>query len=388
MELILYLKPFIDMLWKFKILDVILIFIIFFITPMYMIKYKYKLSYIDFFILFIAILFTISLLNNFNNDAFIIYIKIMTNIYMIFIGRLIINIDSLDHALAKSYSIVVIMNLIYMLAGEGFIYWGNAKTFRGMYFFKTDLALAMLQAIVFIRIMMNSNKFIYRIISKGLVFFICPFLIILSNSRVYTLIYLLIIYIFYMQNIEIKTGKKYNFNLKFISKIIIIIFIGLTMYSYATEYIPWFKENGFITFKFNNLSELFSPANTQGRSVIWEITLNKFKSNSIFKQFMGVDLISDGAILNGIFYDSHSNYVKILYSIGYIGIILFTCLIIVSINMLNNVSIQIKYTFIMLLSMYLISSISVPNIINTNQSFLFFLYLGAITRSNNLKLKK
>ncbi|GIM33803.1 O-antigen ligase family protein [Paraclostridium bifermentans] len=387
MELIVFLKPIFDMLWKFKILDIMIMSLVYLVTPMYLLKNKYKIEFIDLLFIFLITLFTLSFLKKADSASFKDYIKIISNLYMFFIGKMILNRDEKDKFLIISFSVVAFVNLIYLLTGIGFTYWGDSKTFRGIYFFKTDLALAILQSIIFIRLMKYSKSEKLKTISNIYIFLISPILIFLSNSRMYLLLYFIVIYLILNENAEKKGRKTYRYDLKFFLKIGIIFICLIFLYSTITSKIPWFREQNLLGFKIEKFSDLFNESNSQGRNVIWSKVIHVFNSSSIIDKFTGVDLVSDRVLHNGSYYDSHNNYIKILFTTGYLGGI--TCLIILvdTMKKLNSLTdLKFKYTCLILLTVYVVSSISYPSIIYTQQSWIIFLYIGML--NNNVQRSK
>ncbi|OXX83015.1 hypothetical protein AVM15_13885 [Paraclostridium benzoelyticum] len=214
-------------------------------------------------------------------------------------------------------------------------------------------------------------------------------MVILSNSRMMSLIYLVVLYIMYLEYREIKTGKRYKFDLKLIIKVGVIFITAIFIYSYLVESIPWFKENGFIGFEINNISDLFDSSNSQGRNEIWSQLSQVFEGFNIREKLIGGSITSDKAIVNGQLHDSHNTYLKLLFCTGYIGVILFCSLLIISIYYTNHIKdIEFKYTYIMLAITYMISGLSNSNIVFTQQTWIFMFYMGILVNKKNIDAKK
>ena len=73
MEFILFLKPIFDMIWQLKILDILLMFLIYIVTPLYLLRNRYKLDLLDILFSCLIILFTLSFIKNSTEKSFIIY---------------------------------------------------------------------------------------------------------------------------------------------------------------------------------------------------------------------------------------------------------------------------------------------------------------------------
>lgn len=361
------------MLWKYRVLDMILLFmsIAIFVCNIKRIRGLYS---IDIVLIIISCFFTISYIRN--PIDYIIYIKIISGFMFYFLGRIYFNkITEINKYIVNAYIIVISINLILLILGEGFIYWGSAKTFRGVYFFKTDLAAAICQGSVIMMFIISSKKQITRQIYYIFPFIIAPLLLLLANSRIYIILYVILMVIFWMSRREKKYKKYFKINIK----TIIILFGGLILSVNLLSYLTrstFFKEMGFIGFEFNNLEDLFNSSNTQGRDEIWEIVLEYFNNQSIANKLFGVDLITD-TMINSKGHNTHNNFLKIVFSIGYIGFITFITFIVQLIIRLNRVkNREVFYITLSLLLIYLINSISNNVIEFTQLTWIPMFYFG------------
>lgn len=372
-EFVIFLKPIVDMLWQYKILSLIVILLSF--VLLFMQIRVIRIDYITIITLWWLVLSFITFINLTNSNSFNIFIKVSSNLIMLAIGRSLYNKrESISNKLFISYTLVLLTNIVIIIIGKGSILWGNSVTLKGVYFFKTDFALAIIQTFIFIRFIPNKYKYIKYLVMYGVV----PVLVLLSNARAYLIAYILLMLCSFIEQLEIrKIIRKFKINLA--TGIIAFFFVvsGIVLMSSLSN-TELFKSLHLISFDLNSKEGLYNGANTQGRNVIWKCVINQYEAQPTFNKVFGVDYVSDIEV-NPLKVDSHNNYIKILYSFGILGLLIFILLIIFSICKTNEEKdIKFKFTYIMLLISYLVSGFSVSNISYTQQSWIFFLYMGII----------
>lgn len=378
-QFIIFLKPLIDMIWQIKAVTLIMV-IMSFVLLFKSLK-RVKVDFINIIVFWLMFQSVVSLLNNLSNNNMIAFIKVFSNLIMILIGR--DNYEKnkeISNLLCKSFVLVLITNVIIIALGKGQIQWGNSLTLKGIYYFKTDFALAIMQIFIFFRYIPDKYKFIRRII----MYFICPVLILLSNARVYLIVIIIELACSYVEYLETNNKiNKFKIDIKTIAIGVIFVYSGILMVSELGK-TELFKSLNLISFDMNAKDGgLMSESNTQGRDVIWEGILNGISNEPVINKVLGIDYVSDKT-MNDKFADSHNTYLKILFSFGYLGCILFGILIFVSMMYVNREeNKKLKFTYIMLLVSYIVSGISYSSIVFTQQSWIFFLYLGMIVRYKN-----
>ena len=139
MELVFFLKPMVDMMYKLQILDYLLVFICLICLLK---KCKMILNRMDIAILILMGLFAFSFLRNTNGLSQ--FFKIESGFLLYFIGRnYYCHVNKYIHIIRIGFIPVMLVTMITFVTGSGFQMWGNINTFSGLYFFKTDLAVAM-----------------------------------------------------------------------------------------------------------------------------------------------------------------------------------------------------------------------------------------------------
>lgn len=357
MDFIFFLKPIVDMLYAYQILDIALLLVAIFCFS----KGKIiRLHVMDFIVFFLFVIFTFSLLRNI--EGFSVYVKISSGFFLYYLGRMYYKYwPKYLFQLQRGFLIILVITMMSYFTGTGFTQWGSVNTFTGYYFFKTDLATAMAQCTVVFCLLPGLKKIDYLILA------ICSYFIIISNTRMYYfIIFILLFLIFYYQKYP---NKRIRINGKFYILIVASIIGLLIILNIIGQYVE-----GFLLFKFDNASDLMDGGNTQGRNQIWEGIYSYFAKQDFLTRLIGIDLISES--LHGG-NESHNVYLKILYSTGYLGIGLYLLFIITVFYFINKVkSSRLFYVTSSLFGIFLLGGISYSTILSTQVSWLPMFFIG------------
>ena len=123
--------------------------------------------------------------NAFNVDSFFsyfsLYCKLVSPFFLYFWGRLFCSISfyACCSFLKYGYIVVFIINIIFFY--KGFQIWGDANTFSGLFYYKTDMALSIVALLTFILVSPNFKFFSFIGATSILILL---FVLILSNSRI------------------------------------------------------------------------------------------------------------------------------------------------------------------------------------------------------------
>lgn len=374
MDIFLFFKTLADMFYGFPIFDYLLLVvaIAFFIVALRNIENYYLIDYLAFaFMIMLSITFVRSL-SGFNH-----YIKMLSAFMLYFVGRgYIYDIEKIKNALVKSYTIVLLLHIVLFLLGIGFINWGNSLTFRGLYYFKTDFSMAMIFTISTI-VFFTKIPIKYKLLT----WIIIEYLIIRSNTRAALLISFIVFGIWLISIREEITGTKITINFKYVVLVLLGLLFGMILLTKILS-LPVFEKYHFLSFRFNNLSELYSDSNTQGRNHVWENIIKIYMDSSVVSKLVGIDYISDR--WNG--YDSHNGYLKILFTTGIIGLGIFIAIIIIYIKNLNNIKDRDSFYYnISILITFLLASVSQSSIDFTQMTWIFMFFIGyTISMVNNI----
>lgn len=169
-----FCKPISDMLWDSTIVDVIMS--LFAIVLFVVVFRPVKIKGYEILMILMGILFAVATIRDFSflkNS-----IKFASPLLLYSIGKMskVDGIDKLGRTLKYSYEVAVLVNLISFVSGKGFGYWGAAYVFSGVYYFKTDLAVNMVLAVIFIGLFVR-HWWEYAFILSGCI------MIFFSNTR-------------------------------------------------------------------------------------------------------------------------------------------------------------------------------------------------------------
>lgn len=366
MEFIFFLKPVVDMLYEYRSLDIILcLFCMFYLTQ----GKLAQLYDIDFLIIILMLFFTWSFFNNI--AGLINYIKIESGFILYFLGRMYYKKwPKYIYQLQKGFFVILLASCFSYITGDGFISWGAISTFVGYYFFKTDLAAALVQCITLCFIMPYLRKIDYGIL------LLCIYFVIITNARVYYFVAVIILFV-------VLYYQKYPFKrIKLNLKVLLLMLFAVILLLLLLNYIGKEYTDKLLLFQFDDTSDLLNGKNTQGRNEIWTRIYNYFSKQDFLTRLTGIDLISDS--LSGP-HNAHSLYLKLLFSIGYIGIIVFFLFLFYSFKYINTVkSNRLLYVTTCLLGIYLFGGISNITIEFTQISWLPMFFVGVcVSESRN-----
>ena len=329
---------------------------------------------IDFIIFILMILFLFAFLRNTNGLSQ--FIKIESGFLLYILGRMYyLKANRYIKFMQIGFAFVLMVCIITYITGTGFVYWGAYRTFRGLHYFKTDLAAAMAQCLSLFVLQYPLKK---RDIAVCL---LCVFFIIISNARMYYFISVIIVVMglcYYLENKNRKIIIKINTGL-LISLIAIIVTLMLLM-----NYLDRLYGEQFLLLDISSADDLFNGANTQGRNTIWEDVYGKFTRQDFLTRLYGIDLCSDISMNH----DSHNTFIKVLYSIGYIGSIVFLYFlyqIITAIKVLQNR--KLFCLTLAFVSIYLLGGLSATTIQSTLISWLPMFFLGTIVSWGQVEKK-
>ena len=362
MELVFLLKPFVDMLYEYQVLDVLLMAIC--LLYFFFSFYKLSLKRIDKLVILLMVLFFLSFVRNF--DGWPQFLKIESSFILYFLGRsYYTKIYRTIKYIKKGFLPVMAFSILAFITGLGFVYWGNVNTFRGFYYFKTDLALAMTQCFILCSFGCRNDKISY------LISIFCILFIIISNARIYYFIILLYMLFAVCYSLEKKRNRVI---IKINGKWIVVVFILIIVTALVMIWINSLIGGDYLLLDTSN--GLYSEANTQGRSVVWAEIISIFINQDSISQLFGIDLCSDISPSTG--FNSHNVFLKVLFSTGYVGLLFFVIFLIKSLKLINSLrNRRLFYIVLCFLLTFIIGGISYITIESTQASWLTMLFIGS-----------
>lgn len=388
-NILFFLKPLFDMLWQFKVLDLILILLLLaFLLPR-ILYVKLSITYL------LLITFSLFIFRSFlaqpDSSTVLVFVKILSAFLMFFAAQFNKNIDKTINLIEKSYIIPIVYVLTLFVLGKGFVYWGNALTFVGPYFYKTDLAIAIVLSVIFFRsVLYKKTNRLLKFCAFLYIFAIVPYLILEANSRMFLIIlgiFYIIIITEYAKNQPKKISKGFIRILVFAS--VLSLVAGYSVYD------KYLKPDNALEIDLS-VSNIFSLSNTQGRSGIWTAEFEHFSQGHPFYLLFGYNINKDIEFntysANG--FDAHNTYIKILVNFGIFGLLTYFIILfliyrkILSMSKLSvNINKHHLTTIQMIFVFFIISGFSQSNIAYTQSSWYAFYFMGLIYNSDLINLK-
>lgn len=366
MTLFLFVKQFVDMLYKFRVLDYImviwalllLLYQVALVRPN--IKKVFTLS--DGIILLLAGALTISFFRS--GNGYQIYFKVLSAFLIYFVGRVYYDrIKESTGALVSSAYIIIFINLLVRIRHFGFGLTKVTDAGGDLYYYDTDMAFAMILAMVFI--VMFGKNCILKIVS---IFLFCPYMVFCSDAGIQAVLMLAIYVILAIYLMERIVGKVTVFNNTLIYVMIAFLLIVLVIY------LPIIGIN-----LGNVVPRLFkgkflNQGNMHVRYSEWKEVLISIKEQGMCAILFGSGMGAEIKV--------QSLYIKIYYSLGCIGLALTILLII---NIMYYVSkIKDRKTFYLALIMAVLllgTGVTVNSMETTQMSWFPLLFAGMVVSS-------
>lgn len=366
-----------DIFWNIKAVSIALNIVMFAWAIWYIIKIKLKKSLLAVYavLLLFLLLFTFSLFQKIDSQSVNIFFKVFFSVFLFVIGLKSSTIISDSEKIAKFSIVLVLLHLGLSFMHIGYQYWGDVFTFSGLYFFKTDLALAMVISTVYILYFTSINTLLKYALTA------CAFyLIFISNARIHLLSsFLIIVFYFFRKPIVEKPGRVLIVGLP----LLLVSFLGFLLL------VQFMLPRGLLLVDLNNF---YSESNTQGRSVIWETLLSHFNQAGAASRLFGMGLTADLQI-NSRFgqsdevYNSHDGFLYLMISTGYAGCIAFFVFTGLIFRRFFKVAKTFRFdrsknTYIMMFlshaAIFYISNLSNVNLIFQQQTWFFFFWAGVL----------
>ncbi|WP_022772841.1 hypothetical protein [Butyrivibrio sp. AE2015] len=306
MSIFLFIKQFVDMLYKWQWLDIAMVLLAF-----CMLGYQYLLVRpnlkkefrpADAVVAALALLSTVSFIRDVT--AYQAYIKVMSAFLLYFMGRLYYDrVLECDDALALSSYLIIYINFIHRIVtfGSHFLQVKNAN--GDLYYYDTDLAYAVVLAFIFIA--MFARNSIFKFIT---IFLVCLYMVICSDAGIQTILLAVIAVVLLMYVLEVALKKK-----KLAMAGLGIIILAL-MAAVVLIYVPLLTADTSGTWTIFGGNTVLDVANMESRYAQWQQVFAIRRPETLLE------------ILFGISFNTHlplmSFYLKLLYTLGIVGAVL------------------------------------------------------------------
>jgi len=232
----------------------------------------------------------------------------ITSPFLIFALLLLVPGRWFQVAAVVSSVLIILANAALLPTSFGWIWWGDVKTFKGFYYFKTDLAYSLCFAVL---ICAYAQR--YRLtLSLVALIAIAAVQVVLCNSRINYLTFALVTVF-----IGLKGGMKPS---------TIVRMTALTAIA-AGAFFLLFDSKKFLSFDTSNVH-----AFTQGRDLVWDILIKEGLSQySPLEWLFGRGLFADTLIFagehsQGEAHNAHNEFLHLLTTQGLVGVGLYLTL--------------------------------------------------------------
>lgn len=325
MPIFLFLKQIVDMFYKYQVLDygmvvlgVGLLCVEIWRKKIYL-HLKEFLCPSDIIVFALIIVYGISFLRY--PSAYGIFFKVESCFLLYCVGR-VYGRKIMQHGrvLAWAGYIAVYVNFVYRFYQFGFrltVGVGEEDLLNrgGLYYYKTDLAIGMMIAVLFIY-MFGENKWL----KWFTVTVICGYLVFYSGARMQQLMMAVEYLLIAMCEIEKRTSFTLRFKEKCVTVVMAAVSVMVLLFFAALQIFP--MERWAAALNTETGIGLVMEKLMHSRHVIWLDILGYFSDRSLFTRLFGIDLQTE-YLHNAKGMRAHSAYIKQIYATGYIGCILF-----------------------------------------------------------------
>lgn len=366
MTFFLFAKQIVDMLYQYRILDYIMVVfvLLLLVYQIALVRPDIRHHFIvaDGIVLLLTVLLTISFLKTMT--GYQIYFKVMSAFLIYFVGRIYYDrIKECYGALVSAAYIVIYLNFFTRIYHYGFTFIKVENAGGDLYYYDTDMAFAMILAMVFITIFGKNSLF--KIVTS---FVICPYMVFFSDAGIQKILMLAIYAIMVIYLMELVLSKR-----KLSGALLVIMLLGL-LGSVVVLYLPvmGFDNADFVTDLFN--SRFLNNDSMYGRYAEWQVILNTDKTQGILAKLFGIGMGSEINI--------RSLYIKIFYSLGYVGLGLSLLLILSIMYYVTKVEDRKTFYLAVIMAVLLLGTgVTINSMEATQMSWFPFLFAGMVISS-------
>lgn len=366
MSFFLFAKQFVDMLYPYQILDYLMVILVVILlvyqTALVRPDIRSHFGITDGIILLLGILLTVTLFRS--PGGYQTYFKVMSAFLMYFVGRIYYD------RIKECYSALTLASYLIVYLNFGHRIWN----FRGhllqikdaggdWYYNDTDMAFAIVLAMVFIA--MFAKNTIFKLVT---IFLICPYMVFYSDAGI-QMVLMIAVYVIigiYILELIIRNRKVTGVLLS----IMVLGLLGIVVLVYAPV-LGIEQQEGIL-----NLftGRFLDQGNMYSRYVDWDQVLTRCRQEHLLTQVWGVGM--------GAEYSIQSLYLKIYYTLGYVGIGLSLLTIISILYYVMRVEDRKTFYLAVILAILLLGSgVTVNSMESTQMSWFPMLFAGMVISS-------
>lgn len=381
MPIFLFCKQIVDVLYQYKILDygMVLFALILILYKIWKDKLytniREFISLADVIVLVLMVVYVMAFLRY--PSAYGTFFKVESCFFIYFLGR-VYGEEIMKHGklLAIAGYIVVYANLIYRFYQFGFKFFVTGPevvllNLGGLYYYKTDLAIGMIIAVLFIY-MFSENRWLKWIT----VLPICGYMVFYSSARMPQLImvaeYILILFC----ELEKRTRFELKITPKFIKVVTGIVFSLMIAFFVVLQFFPFEKVEAGLKMDIGLGSTIENMMHS--RHIVWWDILKYFSEQSFLTRVFGIDLATE-YMHNAENIRAHSAYIKQIYATGYIGCSMFLMFVSsVLLQLSKGKNKKTVYISLVLWMMFLGTGLTIESLEATQMSWFPMLFAGIL----------
>lgn len=373
MTFFLFAKQLVDMLYQYQMLDYIMVIMVFFLLIYQIalvrpdIRKHFMLA--DGIVVLLGVLLTITFFRS--ASGYQIYFKVMSAFLIYFVGRVYYDrIKECFGTLAFAGYLVVYSNFLVRIAHFGLALTKVADAGGDLYYYDTDMAFAMILAMVFIA--MYGKNSVFKLLT---IFVVCPYMVFFSDAGIQMVLMIAVYAIIAIYLMELVLDNKKIAGV--LLSLMILGLLGIVVIIYMP--VMGFDNPEFVAGLFD--SRFLNNDNMYSRYADWKIILEKCESQGIFSIMFGTGMGAEITI--------RSLYIKIFYALGYAGLGL-TLLLIISI-MYYVTKVEDRKTFYLAVIMAVLllgSGVTVNSMEFTQMSWFPLLFSGMVISSVQVDIEK
>ena len=382
MAAFLFLKQIVDMFYRYKILDYGMVVLCVGLLCMKIWKDKIYLHLkeflcpADFAVVALMLVYVGAFLRY--PAAYGTFFKVESAFLVYFLGRVYgREIMKYGKVLAVAGYIAVYLNFFYRFYLFGFRLFlqpGEEDLLNrgGLYYYKTDLAVAIIIAMIFIYMFSE-----IKVLKWFTILPVCGYMVLYSGARMQQAVIVVVYGLIILHEIERLKNKKIILGAKCVRTISIALVVIIVCLFIVLEFFPFemYEEKVALSADWtNSIIERIMHS----RQAVWWGILQYFSEQSLFTKMLGIDLETE-YLHNSVGVRAHSMYIKQIYATGYAGCLLLWYLVS---NILKKLSKEenrkLFYIVIMLWAMFMGSGLTIESMEYTQMSWFPMLFAGML----------
>lgn len=366
MTFFLFAKQLVDMLYQYQILDYVMVIMVFLLL-LYQIAlvrpdFRKRFMLTDGIVFSLSALLTISFIRS--GSSYQDYFKVMSAFLIYFVGRIYYDrIKECYGALVLAAYLVVYLNLLDRICRFGWKLFQVQNAEGDLYFYDTDMAFAMILAMVFIT-MFDKNS-LHKLFT---IFIVCPYMVFFSDAGIQMILMMAVYAILAIYLVELvfrnKKAAGILLSVMIIGLLLIVVIIYLPVLGFDDpELIA-----GLFRSRFLNNTSMYS------RYTDWNRILDSCQGQGILTTLFGMGTVSKISV--------KSLYIKIFYSLGFAGLFLAVLLIISIMYYVMRVEDRKTFYLAVIMAVLLLGSgVTVNSMEYTQMSWFPLLFSGMVISS-------